>query len=90
MNARETERICPAVPDHVGGGWVTACYERVTDADATCPKCGRSVWFMGDSSRHFVCVYDRTQLRNLDLAIRNLRRVLAKRQCFTPGNERSH
>lgn len=45
------ERICPAVPEHAGGGWVTACYERVTDADTKCPKCGRPVWFMAARER---------------------------------------
>lgn len=39
--------FCPAVPEHVGGRFVTACYERVTDAATMCPKCGRPVWLMG-------------------------------------------
>lgn len=69
---------CPAVPEHVGGGWITACYERVTDPDAKCPKCGRPVWLMGANRR------------KLETCIRLLKQVLARAAESTPKNERSN
>lgn len=74
------ERICPAVPAHDGSGFVTACCEAVADAETTCPKCGRPVWFMGSARGRSAFVQQHTQLRKLYMSIRQVEKVLNGQQ----------